>query len=321
MRFQHVIDLHTHPFTLETLYGQGLSFTEGHEFFGASPESPHAGLPGGLVPKSAAESFEELKRGGDVDLAVVVNMNAAVSWGHCLPNDYIAKYCREHPHLYLGMGGVDPNMPTRGALREVERCARMGLIGLKFHPAYQDFFPNDRKQLWPIYEKCVELDLTILVHTGTTRMTRCYIRSCKPEFLDEVATDFPQLRIIMTHFGWPWTDEALAVVWRHENVYLDLSGWLPRYIYAASPSTFQYMNTVLADKFVLGSDYPAIFPQYWLQDFAPFIEEGFEWGGKRREFKPESLQKFLRTNAVRALNLQKYRPEAVADPGPCVLPD
>lgn len=101
-----------------------------------------------------------------------------------------------------------------------------------------------------IYEKCVELDMRILVHTGTTRMTRCTIRTCKPEFLDEVATDFPSLRIIMTHFNRPWVDEGLAVVWRHENVYLDMSGWMPRCIDASSPIVFQYMNTFLQDKMV-----------------------------------------------------------------------
>jgi hypothetical protein len=252
---------------------------------------------------------DELKDGGYIDLAVVVNMNACTTWASCLPNEFIGNYAREHD-VYIGYGGIDPNMDTKAALRELDTCVRdYGIVGLKFHPAYQNFFPNDRQRAYPIYERCVEHDIPVLFHTGTTRMTRCTIRTCKPEFLDEVATDFPELRIIMTHFGWPWTEEALAVVWRNENVWLDLSGWLARYVYSTQPIVFHYLNTVAPDKFVFGSDYPAISPKVWLDDFAQLVEAGYEWGGKKRDFKQESVAKFLRHNAVKALNLEKLRPE------------
>ena len=310
MEFRGAIDIHTHPFTEETLLGQGPSYTEAHDFFSRSESSPHhESWFKRRQPKSIDESCAELQEGGHVELAVVVNMNACMTWARSLPNDYIAKYCERHPDFYLGFGSVDPNLSRRAALREVERCAKeLKLIGLKFHPAYQDFFPNDHEKAYPIYEKCLEYDLAVLFHTGTTRMTRCSIRSCKPEYLDEVATDFPELRIIMSHFAWPWTEEGLAVVWRHENIYLDLSGWLPRYVYATQPIVFQYMNTILQDRIVFGSDYPAISPKVWLEDFRPFVEQGFEWGGKRRYFDPQVIQKFLRDNAIRALKLEKHRP-------------
>jgi predicted TIM-barrel fold metal-dependent hydrolase len=310
MRFENVIDVHTHPFTEETLFGQGISYTEAHDFFGRSPESPHHQQ--WYVERKAKpiqDSQAELVDGKHVTAAVVVNMNACNTWARSLPNDFIAKYVGEFPNFYLGYGGVDPNMNPRGALREVERCAKeLGLVGLKFHPAYQDFYPNDHERAYPIYEACEALSLPILVHTGTTRMTHCSIRSCKPEFLDEVATDFPNLRIIMTHFGWPWTAEALAVTWRHEHVYLDLSGWLPSYILATEPLVFQYMNSVLSDKLVFGSDYPAISPKTWLEEFGVICEQGFDWGGKRRHLKTETIQKFLRDNAQRALMLDLKRP-------------
>ena len=125
MQFRGAIDIHTHPFTEETVLGQGPSYTEAHDFFGRSPESPHhENWYKGRQAKSIDESYRELKEGDYVELAVVVNMNACHSWGRALPNDYIAKYQHEHPDLYLGYGGVDPNMSRRGALREVERCAK-----------------------------------------------------------------------------------------------------------------------------------------------------------------------------------------------------
>jgi predicted TIM-barrel fold metal-dependent hydrolase len=293
------IDIHIHPFTEEVCLGQGPSYTEAHyDFFGRSPEAPHHGRKYIDID----ETYQTYKDAG-IEKAVIVNMVAPSIWGRAMPNDYLAQYTEKYPDLFIPFAGVDPHT-GEFAVREIERAVNeLGCKGLKFHPAYQEFFPNDKELMWPIYEKCVELNIPILVHTGTTRMTRCTIKGCQPQFLDDVATDFPELHIIMTHFGWPWTEEALAVCWRHENVYLDLSGWLPRYVLATQPIVFQYMNTVLQDKLVFGSDYPAINPKVWLDDFKAIADKGFEWGGEHREFKPEVYDKFVRGNALRALNL------------------
>lgn len=294
------IDIHIHPFTEQTCAGHGPSFTEAHHgFFGSSPEAPHHGKKS----LSMDETYQHLKDAG-MDKAVIVNMVSYNQWGRALPNDHLAEFVNRYPDMFIPFAGVDPHMPSKRVLMEIERCARdLGCRGLKFHPAYQEFFPHDQALMWPIYEKCVELDMGILVHTGTTRMTRCTIKGCMPVWLDDVATAFPSLRIIMTHFGWPWTEEALAVCWRHENVYLDLSGWLPNYIYATQPIVFQYMNTVLQDKIVFGSDYPAINPRFWLDQFDEVVKDGFEWGGRRHALKPGVYEKFVRGNALKALNL------------------
>ncbi|MCL6648200.1 MAG: amidohydrolase family protein [Chloroflexi bacterium] len=294
------IDVHAHPFTEETCLGHGPSYTEAHyDFFGRQPDAPHHGRQY-LSIHETAETF----RRANCERVVLLNMVSYHAWGRALPNDYLARYCRAYPDLFLGFGSVDPHLDARAAVRETERCKQeLGLIGLKFHPAYQECFPNDRKRMYPILEACQALDLCVLIHTGTTRMTRCKIRTCQPVAIDDIATDFPTLRIIMGHMGWPWTAEALAVAWRHEHVYIDLSGWLPRYIYWTEPTVFQYLNTVLQDKFVFGSDYPAIDPNVWLDDFDALVREGFMWGGKRREIRPEVYTKFLRQNALRALKL------------------
>jgi uncharacterized protein len=312
--FRGVIDIHTHPFTPEAVLGQGPSYQEAHDFFGSRPEAPHHESWFKNHEAMAIEtSAHQIRDGGYVQLATVLNMNACCTWGAALPNDYIAEYCGKFPDLYLGYAGIDPNMSTKSALRELDRCVNeLGAIGLKFHPAYQEFWPNDREKLYPIYERAVEHGISILFHTGSTRMTQCNIRSCKPEYIDEVANDFPDLKIIMSHFGWPWTEEALAVMWRHEHVYCDLSGWLPKHIYDTQPIVFQYMNSVLSDKFVYGSDYPAISPKVWIDQFAEYIDAGFVWGGKQKHFDFDVLEKFFRTNAVAAMSLDKFRPDLVA---------
>lgn len=311
--FRGVVDIHTHPFTEETVKGQGVSYREAHDFFGSRPEAPHhESWFQNHEPMSIETSAEQIRVGDYVQIATVLNMNACCTWGAALPNDYIKKYCDTVPDLYVGYGGIDPNMPTKAALRELDRCFNdLNIMGLKFHPAYQNFWPNDKEKLYPIYERCVEYGLPILFHTGSTRMTQCHIRSCKPEFIDEVATDFPDLHIIMSHFGWPWTEEALAVMWRHEHVYCDLSGWLPKHIYDTQPIVFQYMNSVMADKFVYGSDYPAISPKVWIDQFAQYIEGGFNWSGTTKYFDAENLSRFFRDNAIEAMRLKHFRPDLV----------
>ncbi|MBI2164894.1 MAG: amidohydrolase [Chloroflexi bacterium] len=293
------IDIHIHPFTEEAVLGHGPSYTEAHyNFFGRSPEAPHHGKKH-IDIDATYRTFKE----AGIDKAVIVNMVSYNQWGRAMPNDYLAIYAQKYPDLFIPFAGVDPHMGSP-ALREIDRAVKeLGCRGLKFHPAYQAFHPDDRELMWPIYARCVELDIAILVHTGTTRMTRCDITGCRPLALDVVATEFPDLRIIMTHFGWPWTEEALAVCWRNENVYMDLSGWLPRYVYATQPIVFQYMNTVLQDKMVFGSDYPAISPKVWLEDFNAIVKKGYDWGGEHHEMKPQVVEKFLRGNGLKALKL------------------
>lgn len=313
LTFRGVIDVHTHPFTPETVAGQGVSYREAHDFFSSRPEAPHhESWYKNRSPLPIQTSIDQIREGGYVQLAGLLNMNACCTWGTSLPNEYIDEYCRESDNFYVGYGGVDPNMATPAALRELDRCVKdLNIAGLKFHPAYQDFFPNDRTKMYPIYERCLEYGLPVLFHTGSTRMTHCSIRSSKPEYLDEVANDFPDLHIIMSHFGWPWTEEALAVMWRHENVYCDLSGWLPRHIYDTQPIVFQYMNSLIPEKFVFGSDYPAISPKVWIDQFAQYVEGGFSWGGRTRHFDKATLAGFFRLNAIEAMNLRQLRPELV----------
>ena len=166
--FKGIIDIHTHPFTEETVKGQGVSYREAHDFFGSRPEAPHhESWFKNKRTMSIETSAEQIRVGGYVQAAVVLNMNACCTWGAALPNDYIAQYCDRVPDLYIGYAGIDPNMPVKSTLRELDRCATdLKIAGLKFHPAYQDFWPNDKEKLYPIYERCVEYDLPILFHTG-----------------------------------------------------------------------------------------------------------------------------------------------------------
>lgn len=297
------IDIHIHPFTDEAIMSLGPSFTEAAEFFGQSPASPERVYVETGHGADIGTTYEHMREAG-LGRAVMLNMVAHHNWGNALSNDFIASYCHEFPEMFLGLAGIDPHMEQRGAIREIERClTELKLIGVKFHPAYQGFEPSDRSLTYHLYEALDGLGGMALFHTGTTLMSRTTINGCQPIHIDRIANDFPKLRIVMSHFGWPWTDEALAVAWRHEHVYLDLSGWLPRYIYGASPTTIHYMNTVLREKILFGSDYPPIHPKVWMEDFANLIEQGYTWGGRQRSFDQRAIELVMRDNAKRLLGL------------------
>ena len=172
----------------------------------------------------------------------------------------------------------------------------LGLIGAKFHPGIQGFYPND-KQFYPLYEKITELGVPALFHTGTNGLGAgtpggmgVRLDYTRPIFLDHVAADFPELTIIGAHPAWPWHDEMLAIIGHKSNVFMDLSGWSPKYVPKA---IMDEARTRLQDRILFGSDYPFIMPQRWLADFDSL--EGFS---------PVVRQKILHDNAARVLRLE-----------------
>src|SRR5690606_25289726 len=99
------------------------------------------------------------------------------------------------------------------------------------------------------------------------------LKYCRPiPYLDDVAADFPELKIIAAHPAWPWQPEMLAVARHKSNVYIDLSGWAPKYF---PPDLIQYANTLLKDRVLFGSDFPLITPERWIKEFQdlPFKDE------------------------------------------------
>jgi uncharacterized protein len=196
--------------------------------------------------------------------------------------------------VFLGFAGIDP---WKGdlAVRELERSVReLGLKGAKFHPGRQEFYPNDRR-FAELFETAASLNAPVLFHTGmmaagagTPGGRGQRLDYTRPIYLDHLAADFPGLTIIAAHPSWPWADEALAVARHKSNVFLDLSGYSPKYI---PPQYVQFANTLLQDQMMFGSDYPFITPERWLADFE---EAGF---------RPNVHQKILLLNARRALGL------------------
>jgi predicted TIM-barrel fold metal-dependent hydrolase len=212
-----------------------------------------------------------------------------------LTNDEVAGYCRDFPKQFIGFASVDP-WKGKWAIDEMERAVKeLGMKGAKFHPGIQAFYPNETR-FYPLYEKISELGVPALFHTGTNGLGAgtpggmgVKMDYTRPIYLDHVAADFPNLTVIGAHPAWPWHEEMLAIVGHKSNVYMDLSGWSPKYI---PKSIMDEARTRLQDRVLFGSDYPFITPQRWLKDFDSL--EGFT---------PEVRTKILHDNAARLLRL------------------
>ncbi|WP_020659259.1 4-hydroxyphenyl-beta-ketoacyl-CoA hydrolase [Amycolatopsis benzoatilytica] len=227
--------------------------------------------------------------------AVVFTVDIEAATGHtALSNEEIAQAASEHPDALIPFASVDPAKGVAGARRFRSLVERHGMRGIKFHPSIQGFAPNDRTA-YPLLEVAQELGVPALFHTGQTGIGAglpggggIRLGLSNPMLLDDVAVDFPELTIIMAHPSFPWQDEALAVATHKPKVYIDLSGWSPKYF---PPQLVHYANTLLQDKVLFGSDYPLITPDRWRADFA------------KLDIKDHVRPKILKANAVRALGL------------------
>ncbi|MFE0804076.1 amidohydrolase family protein [Streptomyces sp. NPDC058812] len=281
------IDVHTHAEVSKDGHG-ALS----PELFGASEEYFKAhGHRQPTIDEMAAHYRERRMA------AVVFTVDAEHATGHPrISNQEIAESCTAHADVLIPFASIDPHK-GRAGVREARRLVEEhGVRGFKFHPSIQAFSPND-PMAYPLYEAIEELGVPALFHTGQTGIGAgvpggggIRLKYSNPMLVDDVAVDFPQLRIILAHPSFPWQDEALAVATHKPHVHIDLSGWSPKYF---PPQLVRYANSLLQDKVLFGSDYPVITPDRWLADF------------EKLDIKPEVRPKILKENAARLLGLTR----------------
>jgi uncharacterized protein len=210
-----------------------------------------------------------------------------------IPNEEVLEAAQANSDMMVAFASIDPHKGRFGA-REARRLIGEGVRGFKFHPTCQGFFPNDR-MAYKLYEVIAEHKLPAIFHSGHSGIGTgmrggggMRLKYSNPIHVDDVAVDFPDMKIIIAHPSWPWQDEALSVCLHKPNVYIDLSGWSPKYFPA---QLVQYANTQLKKKILFGSDFPLIPPDRWIKDF------------KEANFKPEVHDLILKRNAIEALGL------------------
>ena len=195
-----------------------------------------------------------------------------------ISNEEVAEAANENSDVMIPFASIDPAKGRMGAREARNLIENYGVKGFKFHPQFQEFFPNDR-MAYPLYEVIAEHKLPALFHTGHSGMGTgmpggggIRLKYGNPMHVDDVAVDFPDMPIILAHPSWPWQDEALSICLHKTQVYIDLSGWSPKYF---PPQLVHYANTQLKHKMLFGSDWPMIAPEKWLDAFdkAPFKDE------------------------------------------------
>jgi predicted TIM-barrel fold metal-dependent hydrolase len=225
---------------------------------------------------------------------VVFTVDERLSGRRHVSNDAVIRFAADNADVAIAFASLDP---TRGpeAVREARRLIATGHVhGLKLHPPVQQFFANDRA-VYPLYEVFAEARLPVLIHTGHSGIGTgvpggggIRLKYGNPMYIDDVAVDFPELPIVMAHPSFPWQDEAISICLHKPTVYIDLSGWSPKYF---SPALVQYANSLLRHKVLFGSDYPWITPDRWLADF------------EKAAFKDDVRPLILRENAAKLLGL------------------
>ncbi|MBO0821075.1 MAG: amidohydrolase [Nocardiopsaceae bacterium] len=250
--------------------------------------------------KAGAERAPELERVADIYrslnmAAVVFTVDAATATGHpALSSEEIADSAAGHADVLIPFGSVDPLRGSAAVAQARSLVRDHGVRGFKFHPSMQAFSPDDA-EFYPLWEEIESLGVPALFHTGQTGIGAglpggrgIKLRYSNPVLLDDVAADFPGLTVILAHPSVPWADAQISIATHKPNVYIDLSGWSPKYF---PPALVRAANSYLSDKVLFGTDFPLLTPQRWLRDF-----DGLD-------IKPAVRPKILKDNAVRLLGL------------------
>ena len=215
-----------------------------------------------------------------------------VKGSFAIPYERVYEICQKHPDRFSGLAGVDPSLGVEQLYELDEAVEEMGFVGAHFYPHWFDMAPDDAR-MYPIYARCVELDIPIMMQVGHNliyQRDRRLPSVGRPITLDRVAIHFPDLRLLGIHLGVPWTDEMISMAWKHENIFIGGDAYAPKHW---PKQMVHYANTYGQDKFLFGTDWPVIDPIRAMQE----VDE--------LNFRPKAKKKILRDNAIRIFKLPK----------------
>ena len=246
---------------------------------------------------SSGISLEKMLEGMDaagIELAFLVAAKSGrVGLPGCyhMPAEVVSRAVDKYPDRFLGLIGIDPYTGMEGVRALEDAVKNEGFIGAHLYPHWFELAPNHAKY-YPFYSKCIELDIPIQMQVGQSliysKQQRC--RSVgRPIYLDDVACDLPELKLIGSHVGIPWHDEMIAMSWKHENVFISTDAHSPKYW---PDSVVRYINSYGQDKVIFGSDFPVL-------RFQRTVEEI-----DQLDLKPEVRRKFMRDNVIRIYGLE-----------------
>jgi len=275
-----VIDFRFRPNTAETITG----IQNSKMFKGLCESIDFSKMKPQTVPEVVADLDQH-----QVEWAVITGRDCETTYGAKSNNDSVIEFVKAFPNKFFGFVGLDPHKGM-GAIEELKASVLdLGMHGAAVDPYLAQIYAHDAKY-YPIYAKCCELDIPIVFTTGpATLVPNAIIDHVAPRYIDVVARDFPELKIVISHGGYPWVNEAISVAERNRNVYIDLSE------YEFSPMAEAYVqaaNTMIPDKILYASAHPFV-------DFREALKKY-----EKLPLKPEVRQKIMYDNAAKLLGLK-----------------
>ena len=279
-----IIDLHCYPGTKEWIACQGPYVEALAKYWKRE-----------WVGKPEDEVVKEFTDAGVEACLVALDLETTIKTKP-VDNDYVHAMWKRHPERIIQCwGAFEPAKGQSVVHAQIVRAVKqLGFIGFHFHPIMQHFAVDDRTT-YPMFELIDSLGAAVMIDVGTTGMGAgmpgghgAIIRHAHPASIDRLAADFPKLKIVMAHPGWPWVDETTAVALHKGNVYWEMSGWAPKYF----PGNLKIdMRGRLQDKIMFGSDYPSM-------PYARILKEWQELG-----YPDAVMEKIFHANAERVLGL------------------
>lgn len=207
-----------------------------------------------------------------------------------IPYRQVADWCRQHPGRFSGLAGIDPYRGIQG-LKDLDYAVQeLGFVGAHLYPHWFKLAP-DQALYYPYYARCCELDIPIMMQVGQNLIYQQDVRLpsvARPITLDQVAIDFPDLKLIGIHVGVPWADEMIAMAWKHKNVYIGTDAYAPRHL---PQSLVHYMNSYGKHKVLFGTDWPVIHPQRAVREM------------RDHGLRDDAFEQVMRRNAERVFGL------------------
>ena len=240
-----------------------------------------------MAPQTVPEVVADLKR-HNVVKAVITGRDCETTYGVKSNNQSVLDFVSEFPDMFIGFSGFDPHKGMNGLRELTDALQNKGMRGAAIDPYLAKIYVNDAKY-YPVYAKCCEFDVPLIITTGpATLVPDSIIDHVAPRYIDIVARDFPELKIVASHGGYPWISEMINVAQRNPNVYVDLSE------YERSPLSEAYIqaaNTMITDKVLYASAHPFVDFKTALQTYSDL------------PFTPEAREKIMFSNAVKLLGL------------------
>ncbi len=290
-----VVNLHT-PLEVE----RGLTGLD--DAFKAQVRMPESAKNG----VSIEDYLRKMDRAG-IERSLLIAVRAgdlAIRGSYEIPYARVAEVCARYPDRFSGLAGIDPHRGIQG-LRDLDHAVHeLGFVGAHLYPHWFSMAP-DAALYYPYYARCCELDVPIMMQVGQNLIysrDRRLPSVGRPISLDRVAIDFPDLRLLGIHIGVPWTDEMIAMAWKHDNVFIGVDAYAPKHW---PPQLVHYLNTYGREKVLFGTDWPVIDPERAMREIEVL------------DLRPEARKLLLRDNALRIFTrLPGVRSDASDKAGP-----